>query len=145
MKITDNIRKYAFITFAIVCIAVASSALTKVAYLAYQKNMLYDVREFNASFYVDKKIGLAADSDELNFGITTPGGSGKRTIEIYHEYAEPLKIVVAYEGSISEVLKPIEPFILEPHKEENISLVAYAKNEVAENYTGVVRILLYRT
>jgi hypothetical protein len=119
---------------------VITISLTRIAYEVYEDLRIYDSREVDATFQVSNKVGLAADTQSLNFGIVPPGGSSQREILLYHNYTTPLKIKFIYSGSIARVLWPITPFYLEPGVERHVSIVAYAP-ATHGNYSGIVKVL----
>lgn len=129
----------------LIAVALLAISLTKLAYFAKQQNDIYDMKEFNASFGVtSKRIGLAADTNNLNFGMVSPGGSSTRQLMLYHNYTKPLKVLIVYSGSIAPILKPIEPFYLQPNTQRNISITAYAPSRYG-NYSGTVKVIYLKT
>lgn len=113
--------------------------LTKICYLVKESYSIYDVKTLNATFIIENKIGLAADTNVLNFGMSPPGGSSTKEILLYHEYKERLKIKLVYAGNIAQLLEPIKPFYLEPKTEKKLGITAYAVQKPG-NYSGTVKI-----
>ena len=137
-----NILKLIVLLIAIVIIA---SSLTRIAYLTYQKTIIYDIKEVDAKFIVGNRLGFSGDSDVLNFGIVPVGGSSTKEIVLYHEYKEPLKIKIEYTGDMAKVLRPIEVFYLEPNVERKIDIIAFAKTDEQEEYLGTVKVYFIKT
>lgn len=144
MKKKDKIKALKIVVLLAAAALIAAS-LTRIAYVAYEKISIYDIKEVNAKFAVGKKIGLSADNDIINFGIAPPGGSSTKKIVLFHEYKEPLKIKITYTGDIAEAVQPIEQFYLEPGVEKQVSLSAYAGSEEGREYTGTVKVYYIKT
>lgn len=144
MKGREGFNRILKIIIILIAAALIACILTRVAYLAYEKYTIYDVKEVNAAFIIGKKIGLSADADVLNFGIVPPGGSSTKEMVLYHEYKEPLKIKIVYTGNIAEVIGPIEPFYLEPKIEKKVSISAYAVSDENITYTGTVKVFFIK-
>ena len=128
----------------IVLVMIITAILTRFAFKLNEINSIYYEREFNATFRVANFGGFSADTDVINFGAATIGGSSTKEIVIYHEYFEPLKAEIIYEGDIAKTIIPVTPFILEPKTERRVNLIAYA-GDVSANYTGKIKIMLVKT
>ncbi len=147
MKTTNKKTIYRTIKLIFVIIAMLIIAINviQLTYVTYQNHRIYDSKIINATMIIGNQVGLAGDTDVLNFGIVPPGAASKKTITLYHEYKEPLEIRVIYEGSITPYLTPIEPFILEPKNETSIAIIATALTYGPAKYNGTVTILYLKT
>ena len=141
MKNSKKTTSVAKILILLLAISIISVWATKITYELYENSKIYDVKDINATFKIGDVVGLAADSETLNFGIIYPGGTSSKEVTLYHEYSEPLLIKFRYLGDIKYVLNPVEPFYLEPYTERKVGIVAIAKYNQLMNFTGVVRIL----
>lgn len=128
----------------LVLAAFISSTLTVISYNMHKNGEVYDIKVLNATFSVGKFVGMAVDTDRLNFGVVFPGGSSTKTIQLYHNYTKPLLIRIDYTGSISQILLPVKPFILKPKTSMNVTFDAYAGYHYA-NYSGKVIITYIKT
>ncbi len=133
-----KILKYAAFVIAVIVIIIV---LARVGYITYQESKIYAGRDINATFSIGNKVGLSADGDRLNFGMVYPGGDSTKEIVLTNEYKEPLKVEIEYFGSITQVLKPVAPFYIDPNTEKKIDLTAYAISNKYSTYNGTVRIL----
>jgi len=143
MRMKKSVKTRNKIIF-IILIIIFTVILTRFVFKLNEANSVYYEREFNATFRVAGFGGFSADTDVINFGVVTAGGSSAKEIVIYHEYSKPLKIKIIYGGDIAKTLSPIPSFYLEPKTERKVNLIAHAGNEFA-NYTGKIRITMIKT
>jgi len=127
----------------LIIIIIGTILITKIAFNVNEMNSIYYQEEFNATFEVGTGGGFSVDTNVINFGVVTPGGSSTKEIILYHNYPEPLKVRISSNGNIAEVLSPIPPFLLEPKVEKKLNLIARAGNEL-RNYTGKIKIILIK-
>ncbi len=96
-----------------------------------------EVVGFNQS---DISLGVAVDTDKLDFGMLIAGGSGStRTINIGNNEPVPVKVTLSVEGNISPYVNfGGDGFILD--KGETRTIVIRMSSDKPGNYTGTFYI-----
>jgi hypothetical protein len=71
--------------FTIAVLAMAAACTSAAAFTAYMllfQLPVYDVIEFPMEVYVDRIVGINAETDVVHFGIVPPGGSSGRKMTV---------------------------------------------------------------
>lgn len=90
----------------------------------------------------DTKIGVAAQTDELNFGRIPLGGKSTKLIDISNGFKSRAKIKMKMSGNISEYIELSEnETLLGPEEIKQIRIMFNSKD--AGNYTGKLEITTY--
>ena len=98
---------------------------------------------FTASVY---DVGFNLNTDKLYFGTVMPGGSGKRAINIFHNYTYPIKVKIFITGYISNWVKADKTeFTVQPNETINVPFtVNVPKGTPYGNYTGKAKLVFAR-
>lgn len=113
----------------------------------YNTFVTIGIKDIEMSLQVEKgKLGIAVDSEKLNFGSILPGGSSAKKIIIGNEHDFPISVSFTPLGEIKEHVKVSEnPSYLLPGETKEISIVAAAPKDMPYgNYTGIMRVVFTR-
>lgn len=89
-------RGWRFIASVLIIAAAYTSASTFAVYLLLVQVPIYDVIEFPMEVYVDRVVGVNAETDAVHFGIVPPGSSSERKMTVT---AGDSRTLVTFESS----------------------------------------------
>lgn len=99
-----------------------------------------ETETLKVSFTVGRSIGFNVDTDELNFGKVTPGGSATRNIIIENEYENPVKVRIFISKNIANFVFARNNYVVSPKATTKIPITLKVPGDMDfGNYTGKIR------
>ena len=134
----DNSKKTIFISIIIILIIIFLCIFLYSNIIDYIST--YEKREIYAQVIVSDNFGVAINGTSLIFGMTLPGGSSRKDIQLENNYNHNVKFKIYMEGNISDFLIVSENnFILKPHENKTLTFnVNIPKNAPMGTYDGKV-------
>jgi len=104
----------------------------------------YEKREVYAQIIVSNNFGIAINGTSLIFGMTVPGGSARKSIELDNNYKHDVKFKIYSKGNISDFLIISENnFILKPNEHKTLIFnIKVPRNATLGTYDGKVVFLI---
>lgn len=143
-------KKYGHLTLFLTGIFILGILITTIMFFQnkinnYESNLL-DYKEINISAIIveGNTAGFNTDTDSLNFGKNSPGGTATRWFYISSEQTSNVTMVV--EGTIMEfIYLDNSTFVLESNEQKKITAqLTIPLTTQPGNYTGIIKIYFWK-
>lgn len=104
----------------------------------------YEKREVYAQIIVSNNFGIAINGSSMIFGMTVPGGTSRKEIQLENNYKHDVRFKIYSEGNISDFLIISENnFILKPMERKTLTFtVKVPKNANFGTYDGKIFFII---
>ena len=132
---------------AIILLIMAFMAGSAISFLAYSFYYIDGSIEYDAKIAVNDHIGVAADTDTINFGMIVPGtSSSRRLLNLMNNNDYPLNVEIRKTGNISGWINSEDITEKRIYLDSNENRTVYLTAKVPENtpygdYNGKIKFV----
>jgi len=128
-----NTKYFMHISLIILLLVLIGFMIPQVSFSKIESEFTMSAQSINASEF-NGKIGVATQTDELNFGRLPIGSKSTKFIDISNSFSRDSKTELFVEGNISEFVSFPNEIILAPSESEEITIL-FNSTQIG-NYTG---------